>query len=93
MRIFAFAVATSMTLFLAGCTDETQKEAKVEPTQTVEWFKEHKEEREAMRKQCANNPGELEDTPNCINAEAADAAIMSDRMRSHKGIKREPLKF
>lgn len=48
----------------------------VEPpkeTQTVEWFMrpENKEILTETLKQCRNNPGELKDTPNCVNAEEA----------------------
>lgn len=54
---------------LAGCNDTA------EPVQTVEWFKEHKAEREAMRKRCHNNPGQLAADPNCINADKAQSAV------------------
>ena len=63
---------------------------KVEVVQTVEWYKNHKEERKATLQACANNPGELEDTPNCINAEDADAAVQSARSG---GIKVKPIKY
>ena len=42
-------------------------------TQTVEWFikPENKEILNETLRQCRNNPGELKDMPNCINAEEA----------------------
>ncbi|MFN3612638.1 EexN family lipoprotein [Tepidimonas sp.] len=55
--------------FLAGCNDTA------EPVQTVEWYKEHKAEREATRKRCHDNPGQLATTPNCINADKAQSAV------------------
>jgi hypothetical protein len=35
--------------------------------------------------QCRNNPGELRDTPNCRNAEAADGKLRLERMRKSLG--------
>lgn len=44
-----------------------------EETRTVEWYlqPENKTIWEAKLKECRNNPGELEKTPNCINARKA----------------------
>lgn len=44
-----------------------------EETRTVEWYlkAENKAAWEAKLEECRNNPGELEKTPNCINARAA----------------------
>lgn len=55
--------------FLAGCNKNP------EPVQTVDWYKENKTEREAMRKRCHNNPGQLAADPNCINADKAQSAV------------------
>ena len=49
-------------LVLTGCLE------KKEEVQTVEYYKDHKEERTLKIEECENNPGELSDTPNCINA-------------------------
>jgi hypothetical protein len=35
--------------------------------------------------QCRNDPGELRDTPNCRNAEAADGKLRLERMRRSLG--------
>jgi hypothetical protein len=35
--------------------------------------------------ECRNNPGELHDTPNCRNAEAADGKLRLERMRKSLG--------
>lgn len=35
--------------------------------------------------QCRNNPGELRETPNCRNAEAADGRLRLERMRKSLG--------
>jgi hypothetical protein len=35
--------------------------------------------------ECRNNPGELHNTPNCLNAEAADGKLRLERMRKSLG--------
>ncbi|MFK0166555.1 EexN family lipoprotein [Rhizobium sp. NPDC090279] len=35
--------------------------------------------------ECRNSPGELHDTPNCRNAEAADGRLRLERMRKSLG--------
>lgn len=52
---------------LSGCYGET--------TRTVEYYAENAEARTAKIKECANNPGELEHTPNCQNAASAQAQL------------------
>lgn len=54
-------------LLLVGC--EAKNEATV---QTVDWYLAHDTERKAMRIECRNNPGELGQTPNCINSSLAE---------------------
>ena len=49
---------------LAGCGENT-------PVQTVDWYKAHEAERTAMIAKCKANPGELDASPNCINAVTA----------------------
>jgi hypothetical protein len=57
-------------LGVAGCTKES-----LEPVQTVEWYKTHEAERMAVLQKCMNNPGQLEGTPNCVNARGAADAL------------------
>lgn len=47
--------------------------AAAEPTRTVSWYRAHPTERAALLAKCRNNPGDLAATPNCQNAEKADA--------------------
>ena len=54
--------ALAVYLLLLGCTEEN-KEVK-----TVQWYTEHPQERAEQLKICANNPGQLKNDPNCINA-------------------------
>ena len=52
-------IAGSLCLF--GCKDE--KEVK-----TVQWYREHPAELQKQYALCRDNPGQLKDDPNCINA-------------------------
>lgn len=51
-----------------------------EPVQTVDWYKAHEAERKAMVDRCKANAGELDGTPNCVNAnDAANALLWSSK--------------
>ncbi len=64
------AVFLSGIIALTGCTKEA-----LEPVNTVEWYKAHEAEREAMLKKCFANPGQLAETPNCVNAKEAASRL------------------
>jgi len=76
---FALVFAAVMVFALSGCTEQA------EPVQTVDWYKEHKEEREAMVQRCQNNPGEIAMTPNCINSVQAASDIQREEISSVSG--------
>lgn len=61
-----FGLVLSGVLGIVGCTQEA-----LDTVQTVAWYKAHEAERIAMATKCHNNPGQLEKTPNCINAQQA----------------------
>lgn len=42
-----------------------------EEIKTISYYEAHPEERDAKIKECRDNPGELGDTPNCINSRQA----------------------
>jgi hypothetical protein len=69
-----FAVVALVSFALTGCFDETKETG---PVHDVEWFKTHNNERQATLEECANNPGELKDTPNCSNALEAEKQLSS----------------
>lgn len=54
---------------------EQPKNTETETVQTVDWFKEHKPERDAQMEKCNSNPGQLAFTPNCVNASRAEQSI------------------
>jgi hypothetical protein len=60
---------------LVGCTEPA------EPVQSVDWYKEHATERTDRLAKCRANPGELSETPNCINAERAESLADSGNRR------------
>ncbi|MDW2034946.1 EexN family lipoprotein [Vibrio sp. 665] len=76
---------------LAGCFDESTPTAASDPTHSVEWFKAHEAERDATLQRCWNNPGELAETPNCVNAEQASKKNDTGSLRKLDNI--EPLSF
>jgi len=56
-----------LVLAATGCTRETAKEE----TYTVDFYRSHSEVRETKLRACSGNPGELGNTPNCVNAARA----------------------
>ena len=58
------SIALVVAAVLAGCGENT-------PVQTVDWYKAHEAERTATIAKCMTNPGELDASPNCINATTA----------------------
>ena len=87
-RTAILLVAVGMLSVIAGCKEEktdssaadTPKDSTaqavqtVETVQTVDWYKAHNAERHSMLTKCHNNPGQLDATPNCINASRAVAS-------------------
>ncbi|MBR0899065.1 EexN family lipoprotein [Bradyrhizobium tropiciagri] len=61
---------------LPGCNDAESQQAK-----TVGWFLDHRDELAAALKGCGDNPGELEKTSNCINANEARNKITIQEMK------------
>ncbi len=64
-KIIVIAIFSGVVL--TGCFEETPKEKK-EEVHTVAWFLEHQDVMNTTLEKCSNNPGELLQTPNCINA-------------------------
>lgn len=68
---------------LSGCGSDT-------PPQTVEWYKEHKVERQTMLSKCKNSPGDQSLLPDCVNARQAENEIKNSR---RGWLKPEPIDF
>lgn len=56
---------------LSGCKEENP----VDIVQTVDWYKANKVNRLEVLAKCKDNPGEMANTPNCVNAGSAANAI------------------
>jgi hypothetical protein len=66
-------IGIACLFFFSACSKE--ETIATGETQTVEWFKEHNEERVAVLEECRNNPGEMKNLPNCQNAETAELKL------------------
>ncbi|MCB5205164.1 EexN family lipoprotein [Neorhizobium sp. T786] len=78
MNLKSVIAAAATVGILSSCGEDPAQGPQAElqtpstiPVQTVEWYLEHKAERDTMFKHCKNNPGELRDHPNCLNAREA----------------------
>lgn len=62
---------------LAGCSDSgADRRAKLAASpRTVAYFLAHRDEHEAVKRQCKNDPGALHNTPDCLNADQAQKQI------------------
>ena len=58
--------ATVLSLMAAGCGSSSG------PARTVSYFQAHAKEREALFKRCADDPGTLGKSAECVNAERAE---------------------
>lgn len=60
-------ILVSASIGSFGCSREE------EPARTVTWYQQHADERKAMVTRCADDPGRLSQTPNCVNAQQAES--------------------
>ncbi len=72
-----FALVSLASLALAGCFEQKP----LEETKSVEFYSQNSADRAAMVKRCADNPGELKETPNCVNAMQAEKAATSGSLK------------
>lgn len=72
-------IAVAVVFLLSGCSPETEK------VYTVDELVADDALLTKIIGECRNNPGELHDTPNCRNAEAADGKLRLERMRKSFG--------
>lgn len=76
MRRLAFYLAL---LALAACSEQTER------SYTVDELVADRNRLSELVQQCRNNPGELRNTANCRNAEAADGKLRLEQMRQSLG--------
>ena len=76
MKLNTSIVALSFAAVLTGCNEADQSQR----TNTVGWYLDHRDELAAALKGCSDNPGELEKTPNCINANEARNQVTVQEM-------------
>lgn len=69
-----------------ACGLAVSSQALAATPKTVNYYAEHNEERKAVLARCRDNPGELRETPDCVNAERADAKKALAR-RGHLDLK------
>lgn len=92
IKLHTFSVLSFASL-LTACSNEQQapkEEPVVEapaPTtvRTVQYYLDQPAERERIVTDCDNNPGELAETPNCVNAYEADRKALSQGIREALG--------
>lgn len=77
MRITPFILLVAVAPALAGCNEADTGH----PPKTVGWFFEHRDELAVVLKACRDNPGELANAPNCINANEARNKVTVQEMR------------
>ena len=68
------------------CGLSLSSQAPAATPKTVAYYTEHNEERKAVLARCRDNSGELRETPDCVNAERADAKKALAR-RGHLDLK------
>lgn len=74
-------VAAAIILGAIGCTQKPEA-----ARHTVEEYRADKKLRKAVFKQCANDPGTLGETPDCINARQAERLESLGSMRESSQI-------
>ncbi|MEB1609826.1 EexN family lipoprotein [Xanthomonas campestris pv. campestris] len=73
-----------LTALVCGLSLSSQAPAAT--PKTVTYYAEHNDERKTVLTRCRDNPGELRETPDCVNAERADAKKALAR-RGHLDLK------
>jgi len=69
----------STSLFLASCGNDTP------PVHDVKYYLDNPDILENVLESCSNDPGNLANTPNCVNAEEAFIKRMDESRRRVKG--------
>lgn len=83
VRSAAILCGIAMTMLPAFATVAPACAQGWQPDQarTVQWYAAHPAERERTRRACLNDPGHLEQTPDCINAKRGELEAMAQATR------------
>lgn len=76
--------AVAFAALVAGCSSETEKPAETAPKAEVfdvQYYLNNEQARRKTLVECQDNPGALEDTPNCVNATEAAKQVRRQEMR------------
>ena len=83
LRLLAVVgIAIAFIATASGCSGESPRP---KATHTVDQYLAKPDLLEETLRECANNPGELRDTPDCINVNAASARRRVDSMNREMG--------
>ena len=83
LRLLAvMGIAIAFVATASGCSPDSQRP---KAAHTVDQYLAKPDLLEEKLRECANNPGELRDTPDCINANAASARRAVDSMNRGMG--------
>lgn len=77
MMLHRLVIIIGTAIILAACDNRGEEKKASAPVRDVEFFLKNPDERKATVAECDNNPGELAETPNCVNAYQADDEAMS----------------
>jgi len=80
----ALAAVFSLLPMLAVSTATAGQETPRRTAKTVSWYADHQQERAQMQLACMDNPGQLANAPDCVNAQEAsvEVALRAARMRT-----------
>ncbi|MGL6003089.1 MAG: EexN family lipoprotein [Plesiomonas sp.] len=75
-----FSISLISILSITSCFDKQQQQQQ-QQINTVDYYSKNIEERVKTIKQCSDNPGELKNTPNCVNAIKAETLASSGNLK------------
>jgi len=82
LSLAVIGIAIAFITTASGCSQDLQRP---KAAHTVDQYLAKPDLMEAKLRECANNPGELRDTPDCINVNAASARRGTDSMNRGMG--------
>ena len=84
LAVAAIAMAMAAGFYVASPASAAQPAA-ASPPQTVTWYANNRAARARRQLACLDDPGQLRNTPDCINAESASATVALREARHRIG--------